>query len=209
MLGGLYAKKPDVSNLLAQEIGQLLTKLLSKWYYKDCPECQAKVPLAVKECPLCGHTWEYERIQEPVITGDFVMTEIDILKRSNFLWCDISQEISVVAGFKAWGCVTFSEGQWHAVGGCDWEEAPELLATGSRIVCFAAADDWMNVCETENTAHKTRSWLHESATERQLQYLPQKYRNDYSLTRYKASALITLQFNQKSIQKLLGGQANG
>ena len=33
MLGGLYAKKPDVSNLLAQEIGQLLTKFLSKWYY--------------------------------------------------------------------------------------------------------------------------------------------------------------------------------
>ncbi len=25
---------------------------------KECPECGAVVPLAVTECPLCGHVWE-------------------------------------------------------------------------------------------------------------------------------------------------------
>ena len=120
----------------------------------------------------------------------------------------MSQDTSIATGFEAWGCVTFKEGQWHAVGGRKGT-APKLLAAGTRIVCFAAADDWLNLSETETAAHKTRSWLHESATEKQLQYLPQKYRNDTSLTRYKASALITLQFNHKSIQQALGGQTHG
>ena len=54
--------------------------------HKDCPECQAKVPISVKECPLCGYIWEFERFSELTETADFVMTEIDILKRSSFLW---------------------------------------------------------------------------------------------------------------------------
>ena len=181
---------------------------------KDCPECEAKVPISVKECPLCGYMWEFERFSsEPAPMTDFVMTEIDILKRSSFLWCNISQDTSVATGFEAWGCVLFQEGQWHAVGGRKGVTpkglSPKLLAAGARIVCFAAADDWLNLSETENTAHKTRSWLHESPTAKQLQYLPQKYRNDISLTRYKASALITLQFNRQGIQQVLGGRAHG
>ena len=30
--------------------------------YKDCPECGADVPLASKECPLCGYIWEGPRL---------------------------------------------------------------------------------------------------------------------------------------------------
>ena len=53
---------------------------------KECPECEAVVPLSCMECPLCGHVWE----RQPEDTGalsDFIMSEIDLLKRSNFRWC--------------------------------------------------------------------------------------------------------------------------
>jgi DNA repair protein RadD len=78
-----------------------------------------------------------------------------------------------------------------------------LLASGERLVCFATADDWLNLYENESTAHKTRSWLHQPATERQLQYLSPAYRHDYSLTRYKASAMMTMQFNRQAIMSAI------
>lgn len=167
--------------------------------YKECPQCAASVPLAVKECPLCGHVWESVGAA-PAVSGDFMMTEIDLLKRSSFLWCDLNGDdrYYMATGFNAWAGVFLKDGDWHAVGSRKGESA-KLLASGERIVCFAAADDWLNLYESEDTAHKTRSWLHQPATEKQLRYLPPSCRNDYSLTRYKASALMTMQFNRQAI----------
>ncbi len=51
---------------------------------KDCPSCEATVPLGCRECPLCGFVWENENTEEGDALADFVMTEIDLLKRSNF-----------------------------------------------------------------------------------------------------------------------------
>ncbi|WP_374330163.1 DEAD/DEAH box helicase, partial [Aestuariivirga sp.] len=56
---------------------------------KDCPECGAVVPLATTECPLCGHVWERADAGEIAPLGDFIMSEIDLLKRSSFRWCDL------------------------------------------------------------------------------------------------------------------------
>ncbi len=167
--------------------------------YKECPQCEASVPLAVKECPLCGHVWESEA-GAPTASGDFMMTEIDLLKRSSFLWCDLNGDdrYYMATGFNAWAGVFLKDGDWHAVGSRKGEP-PKLLASGERIVCFASADDWLNLYETEDTAHKTRGWLHQPATEKQLRYLPPNCRHDYSLTRYKASALMTMQFNRQAI----------
>ena len=95
----------------------------------------------------------------------------------------------------------FKDGEWHAVGGKK-NHAPKLLAVGERIVCFAAADDWLNVNETDETAHKTRSWVHQPATDKQLQYLPD-HRNDFGMTRYKASALMTMRFNRDGIHRAI------
>ena len=36
-----------------------------------------------------------------------------------------------------------------------------LLTIGEHIACLAAADDWLNEHETDETAHKTSKWLHE------------------------------------------------
>ena len=50
------------------------------------------------------------------------------------------------------------DGAWHAIGGLK-NHPPKHLAVGERIVCFASADDWLNLNETDETAHKTRSWF--------------------------------------------------
>ena len=63
----------------------------------------------------------------------FVMTEIDLLKRSSFAWVDLfGDDAALMAnGFHAWGGIFFLEGRWHAVGGAKGK-APRLLGVGER-----------------------------------------------------------------------------
>jgi superfamily II DNA or RNA helicase len=189
------ALEQDVNLDGHQHDGEALTK--------DCPECGAVVPLSVMECPFCGHTWERQP-QDGGVLSDFVMSEIDLLKRSNFRWCDLfgCDDALMATGFTAWGGVFFLAGRWHAVGGGQGM-GTHLLAVGERTVCMAKADDWLNDHESEDSAHKTRRWLNEPPTEKQLRYLPEPMRADFGLTRYQASALLSFQFNKAQIQRLV------
>jgi hypothetical protein len=74
---------------------------------------------------------------------------------------------------------------------------------GERTVCLAQADDWLNAHESDESAFKTKGWLRQPPTEKQLQYLPPERRNDFGLTRYHASALMTFGFNKRAIRQLL------
>lgn len=170
---------------------------------KDCPDCGAIVPLSCMECPLCSYVWE-RQTQDVDVLADFVMSEIDLLKRSNFRWCDLfgSDDALMATGFNAWGGIFFLNGRWHAVGGGQGLQ-PHLLAVGERTVCMAKADDWLNEHESADSAHKTRRWLNEPPTQKQLQYLPQVLRADFGMTRYQASALLSFQFNKSTIQRLV------
>lgn len=171
---------------------------------KVCPGCDATVPLGCRECPLCGFQWTSQDSNPREAMDDFVMTEIDLLQRSNFRWCDLFgyDDAWMATGFHAWGGVFFLNGHWHGVGG-GRDLTPRVLAVGDRTVCMAQADDWLNAHESQDTAHKTRRWLNEPPTEKQLRYLPPALRADYGLTRYQASALLAFHFNKMSIQRLV------
>ena len=57
---------------------------------------------------------------------------------------------------------------------------------GERAICLAQADDWLNTHETDESAFKTKGWLKQAATEKQLQIPAARgVRSDYGLTRYK------------------------
>ena len=172
---------------------------------KTCPEFEAQIPLAVTECPFCGADLSRE-ISAPI--DSFIMSEIDLLKRSSFEWVDLfGDDAALMAnGFNAWGGIFFLEGRWHAVGGGKGQ-ASRLLGMGERTVCLAQADDWLNTHETDESAFKSKSWLKQAATEKQLRYLPPECRHDFGLTRYRASALMTFKFNKREIRQLVGKAA--
>jgi hypothetical protein len=173
---------------------------------KECPECGAIVPLGVTECPLCGHVWERSAAVAGAPIGDFVMTEIDLLKRSSFRWCDLFGDDAalVASGFNAWSGIFFLNGRWYGVGGLN-RQHPHLLAIGERTVCLAAADDWLNQNETDESAHKSKRWLSQPPSDKQLAILPTEYRQDLGLTRYQASALLAFRFNRQAIRSLVLG----
>ena len=163
------------------------------------------MPLGCRECPLCCYVWEPVESDEAAPLTDFAMTEIDLLRQSSFLWCDLfGDDCSLMAtGFTAWAGVFFLDGHWHAVGGAEGQ-ATRRLAVGERLVCLAQADDFLNTHETQEAAHKSRKWLHQPATEKQLQHLPPQYRHDLGLSRYRASALLSFRFNRPAIRKVVG-----
>ena len=165
------------------------------------------MPLAVLECPICGYAFPSGGGAMPI--GNFVMSEVDLLKRSSFRWCDLfGDDAALIAnGFHAWGGIFFLNGNWHALGGAK-QQQPRLLGIGERSVCLARADDWLNQNETDETAHKSRSWLNQPATEKQLKYLPPECRHDYGMNRYRASSLLTFQFNRRAIHTLVFDAAN-
>jgi superfamily II DNA or RNA helicase len=179
---------------------------------KACPSCGADIPLASSECPICGHAFDEEEggsgVTATPLSG-FLMTEIDLLKRSSFEWVDLfdSEEALMATGFNAWGGIFWFEGQWYAVGGRK-NAATRLLGIGERSVCLAQADDWLNEHETDESAFKTRGWLNQPATEKQLKYLSPEARSDFGLTRYKASALMTFGFNRRDIGRLVEAAAS-
>ena len=183
---------------------------------KTCPECTAEIPLGCRECPICGEPLvdeDDDRKSQEATDGDlsgFVMTEIDLLKRSSFSWVDLfgSEDALMATGFTAWGGIFWYQGQWYAVGGRKGAQT-RLLGIGERSVCLAQADDWLNEHETDESAFKTRGWLSQPATEKQLQYLSAAARSDYGLTRYKASALMTFTFNKREIRGLIMQAAPG
>jgi DNA repair protein RadD len=178
---------------------------------KTCPGCKAEIPLGCRECPICGEILVDDEAEaearESTLGGalsGFVMTEIDLLKRSSFEWVDLfgSEDALMATGFTAWGGIFWMEGLWYAVGGGKGE-TPQLLGVGERAICLAQADDWLNDHETDESAFKTRGWLNQPATEKQLQYLTPAARSDFGLTRYKASVLMTFGFNKRAIRQLI------
>ena len=178
---------------------------------KTCPQCEAVVPSAVTECPLCGHLWETSNERhDPGVLGHFVMTEIDLLARSSFQWVDVEGDgASLVAnGFNSWAGVFCEDGRWYAVGGCK-EKRATLLAVGEELICIAAADDWLNANESDESAHKTKAWLRQPPTQKQLAYLPPACRLDFSLTRYQASAMLSLRFNATAIRSRIAEAKSG
>lgn len=180
---------------------------------RTCPACAAEIPLAAAECPLCGEVFPQEDAEAgedggaPPLSG-FMMTEIDLLKRSSFAWVDLfgTDDAMMATGFTAWGGIFWLDGVWYAIGGGKGER-PHLLGVGERTVCLAQADDWLNTHETDESAFKTRSWLRQPPTEKQLRYLPPECRHDFGLTRYRASALMTFGFNKRAIRQLIDAAA--
>ena len=174
---------------------------------KTCPSCEAIIPLSSRECPLCGHVFACDDGgDEPQPLGDFVMSEIDLLKRSSFKWCDIfSDDAALVAtGFTAWAGVFFLNGRWYAVGGRHGHPTTSAGARATRM-CLPPAAASLNVPESHERPQKPRRWLSQPPTDRQLALLPAEYRQDFGLTRYQASALIAFQFNKAAIRRLVFG----
>ncbi len=176
---------------------------------KKCPECEANLPLGVRECPLCGYIFESSK-DEDITIEDVTLTEMDVINNSPFRWVDLfgSGKIMIASGFNAFAGVFSMDGDnWHAMGKVKESKILRRLLVGDKIRAISAADDFLRENESDNAAHKSKSWLKLPPTEKQIAALARVgYQNiqfDFSITRYSAAAHLSFQWNRDLIERAL------
>ena len=176
---------------------------------KECPECGTEIPIQCMECPICGHIFERE---EKEVASKVELTEIDLLGASQWRYEDLwgNGSCMVATGFDSWAGIFSVDGgeTWHALGQMQrTEEHPrpriETIYIGGRLQALAAADDYLRLHEKNKASRKTRRWLDQPATDRQVELL-RPYGYDWQMGRYEAGCHLTFRFRQRAIEKILG-----
>ena len=176
---------------------------------KTCPECEALVPLGTASCPFCGHAWP-RRSRDRRLLEQFELTEIDLLGRSPFRWCDLHGDghALVASGFDAWAGVFCDGSHWHAVGR---PKSGRLrhLGVGERAQVLAAADDFLRQVETTDAAGKSRVWLTQPASVKQQELLRRAgYPDaalDFGLSKYAANCHLNFLWSRPLIKAAVFG----
>jgi DNA repair protein RadD len=180
---------------------------------KVCPDCAAGLPLGTALCPFCGHRWE-RRARDKRPLAAFELTEIDLLNRSPFRWCDLygDDQALIACGFDAWGGVFCDGRHWHAVGK-PRRGRLRHLAVGTRAQVLAAADDYLREIETTAAAGKSRRWLEDPATARQHELLRRAGHPvaalDFGLSKYAANCHLTFLWHRTAIKAAVFGTQLG
>lgn len=169
---------------------------------KTCEKCHGKIDTAVSECPLCGHIPKRSggsAVRQPIIgeAEDFAMVRLD---DSNFQWVEVTPDILVVVCIGTFSCLIRHNDKWIAIGAHGHPRLRlELLAQGTKNLCTAACNDYMNLHETSQTAQVAASWHRKPATDKQLKHLAKNFFGN----RYLASALLQLKFNSSTIDSIV------
>lgn len=175
--------------------------------------CGAELPAQTKTCPLCGFQFERPGGDDIGVTR-VSLTEMDILNASPFRYVDLfsSGRAMIATGFEAWAGVFSPDGEsWSALGKVKNERRIHRLADTGRVMAMAAADDFLREHETDGSAKKTKGWLDQPATSKQIELLNRfGYQAHVDLlgqsdwTKYAAACHVTFQFNRGLIEKTIG-----
>ncbi|WP_189538695.1 zinc ribbon domain-containing protein [Novosphingobium arvoryzae] len=180
--------------------------------YKTCPDCEAEIPLGTGECPFCGHVFT-RQVGEKHILTDFELLEIDLLNQSPFQWCDVSGDGSslIASGFDAWAGVFHDGTLWHALGGPK-AGAPRKIAIGTKVQALAEADDFLRSAENGLAAAKSKRWLKEPASTKQLDCLRRAGASvspmNFGVSKYDANCQLRYYWNRHAITSAVFGQAH-
>ena len=181
--------------------------------YKCCPSCEAELPLATMLCPFCGHAF-VQMARERGVLSEFELTEIDLLERSPFAWCDLygDDQSLMASGFDAWAGVFFDGQHWKAIGR-PRHKLLRRLAIGTKPQALAAADDFLREIETGSAAAKSRRWLRDPATQKQRDLLQRAgfatAPFDFGLSKYAANCHLNFLWNRGAIKTAVLREAIG
>jgi hypothetical protein len=163
------------------------------------------LPLAARICDFCGHVFAREASDKTVL-DTFEMMEIDLLHCSPFAWEPLQHDGSALmaGGFEGWAGVFHDGALWHALGQPRGKPV-QPLAIGTRVQALAAADDFLRVTETGTASIKSRRWLNDPATLRQVELLERAGHKtdglDFGLSKYAANCHLNFLWNRAAIRR--------
>ena len=173
---------------------------------KCCPQCGIEIPLSSAICPTCDYIFDgVERrrseAEERGILEDFSMTEVEILELSPFRWESMwGGTVTIANAMTAWACVVQHDYKQYAIGGNDSDAYPKLIAiTTDRLQAIASADDYLREHGDRDAARKSKRWLHEPPSDKQLTSLGYPT-FVMGLTKYRAACELTWKWKEKQIK---------
>lgn len=176
-----------------------------------CPSCGTIIPSGSDECPICGAILQ-RRNEISVDDGTereaieaFTMREVDLMEMSPYKWQDMFDGLATMANaITAWAALVFYRDRWIAVGRhTEGDQGVRLLAVAGkddRAVALASADDFLREHGDKDAARKTKRWLHEPASDKQLSLMKVEGSVPFGMTKYLASCHITWMFNERGIK---------
>jgi hypothetical protein len=171
---------------------------------KECPSCEALVPLGVQECPICGHIFESQPEEKEELEA-FSMTEYDLMQMSPFRWIDLfgNGSLRMAMGFEGFVGVA-NTSDLSVAFGKHGRGKVRILSVGGPTQATAAADDFLREIEDGSAAKKTKRWLDQSLSEKQREHLAMQGINvspmDFSWTKYKAACMLSFMWNKRTIE---------
>jgi DNA repair protein RadD len=189
---------------------------------KDCPDCTATVPSQCRSCAICGYEWprpeplDGETIdpapgegEAPKPRGElssFILTEVDLLAATPFRYEHIFDGVvSIASAMDAWGLIVTYQGRWHAIGGGKAIGIRHLADTHDRLLAMATADDFLREHGDASAANKSKRWMSEPPTDKQLEVLGLTAMGAMGLgvNKYRAACLMTWKFNERAVRGIL------
>ena len=185
---------------------------------KDCPECQSTVPAQSRDCPICGFEWPREEAnpddpeapveppekKERQALSDFVMTEIELLEDSPYRYEALFNSLVMIAtAIDAWVAVVSYHGRWVAFGGGKMIGVKILANNRDRFVSLAAADDFLRIHGDTDVGSKSKRWLSQPASPKQLELLGLDAMSGIGVTKYRAACLLQWKFSERIIRNHL------
>jgi DNA repair protein RadD len=150
-------------------------------------------------CPVCG----YEDKVSKGVLEEFRMTEVELIDASPFQWENLFDGLVLVAnGMQAWAAVISFGGCFWAVGAVENGRVQKLEGSDDKIMAISSADDFLRSNGDTSLCRKTRSWLNLPPTQKQIQMLGNGA-SMFNMNRYRASCLLTWNFNQQKIRTKL------
>jgi superfamily II DNA or RNA helicase len=175
---------------------------------KNCPSCGFKVPAAVRACPVCEHVFDgverrQKEAEERGLLEDFQLTEVEIIEMSPFRWEVFWNGIVTIANaMTAWAVVVRHDGKEWVVGSKDepGAKAQLIAVTTDRLQAMSSADDFLREHGDKDSARKSKRWIMEPPSEKQMQLLGYDAMSAIGVTKYRASCELTWKFKEKAIR---------
>jgi superfamily II DNA or RNA helicase len=174
---------------------------------KVCPSCKMEVPLGVATCPACEHVFDgverrKKEAEERGALENFTLTEVEILEMSPFRWESFWDGIVTIASaMTAWACVVQHDGKQYAIGGRDGQTGATLISvTDDRLQAVASADDYLREHGDKDAARKSKRWLTEPPSDKQLVQLGLDVFSSVGMTKYRATCALTWKWRERFIK---------
>ncbi len=110
---------------------------------KDCPACQGSVPMGSMTCRLCGYQFLVKddalaalALGDREILSDFLMTEVELLEESPYLWEEVFEgKVMIATAFDAWAMLVYYNHEWHSLGGSKATSQRGRRASPAAQIC--------------------------------------------------------------------------